>query len=109
VRRLLAGALLAFGVAACVSVNENVASLSEVSDDAVLLVGKIEIVPPIKAKDQTYDAGVDLFNSKRYFVGRALMFMSERPEYQRHTGLALNPPLEETFFVKLPRSQRYMV
>jgi hypothetical protein len=96
-------------LSACVSVSEGVGSLGEVGGDAVVLIGKIQVVPPIRPEEQKYQMGWDLFDSKRHFVGRAVMFVSDRREYQERTGNALNPPLEETFFVKLPKSQRFMV
>ena len=107
-RRLFAAAaaLLAAG---CVSVSEDVGSMRDVGGDSVMLVGKIEIVPPIKAEEQKYRAGWDAFNTKRHFLGRAVLFTSDTPQYRERTGNALNPPLEETYFVKLPRSHRYVV
>ena len=101
-----AAALLA---AACVSVSEGVGSLNEIGSDSVLVVGKIEIVPPIKPEEQQYRAGWDVANSKRHFIGRAVLFTSDTREYRERTGHALNPPLEEIYFVKLPRSHRYVV
>ena len=106
-RRCLAA--LAVLLAGCVSVSENVGSLGEVGADAVLVVGKIEIVPPVRPEEQRYRAGVDVFDTKRHFIGRAILFMSDRPEYQERTDVALNPPLEETFFLRLPADRRYMV
>ena len=102
-------AALSLLLAGCVSVSENVGSLGEVGADAVLVVGKIEIVPPIRPEEQKYRAGVDLFDTKRHFIGRAILFMSDKPEFQERTDVALNPPLEETFFVRLPADRRYMV
>jgi hypothetical protein len=107
VKRWLAA--LAVLLAGCVSVSENVGSLSEVGTDSVLVVGRIEIVPPVKPEEQKYRAGVDLFDTKRHFIGRAILFMSDRPEFQERTDVALNPPLEETFFLRLPVDRRYMV
>jgi hypothetical protein len=95
--------------AACVAVSEDVRSPAELGPDAVLLVGKIEIVPRIKPEEQQYRAGPDPFNSKRHFLGRAVLFTSDKPEYREHTRTALNPPLEEVYFVKLPRAHRYVV
>jgi hypothetical protein len=94
--------------AGCVSVSEGVDNMKELDTDSVLVVGKIEVVPPIKPEEQSYKAN-DPFNSKRHFMGRAVMFMSDKPDYREHTGHALNPPLEQVYFVKVPRSQRYMV
>jgi hypothetical protein len=106
-KRLLAMAAVA--LAGCVSVSEtNVENLAELGSDAVLVVGKIEIVPPIRPEEQSYKA-LDPFNSKRHFMGRAVMFMSDKREYQEYTGDALNPPLQETYFLKVPRTKRYMV
>jgi hypothetical protein len=108
VNRLLA-LLLSAGLAGCVSVSETVGSLGDVGADAVLVVGRIEIVPPVKAEEQTYRAGVDLFDTRRHFIGRAILFMSDRPELQERTDTALNPPLEDTFFLRLPANRRYLV
>jgi hypothetical protein len=107
-RRLLiaAAALVAAG---CVSVSEDVGSAGEIGGDSVMLVGKIEIVPPIKPEEQQYRAGWDAFNTKRHFLGRAILFTADTPQYRERTGNALNPPLEETYFLKLPRSHRYVV
>lgn len=107
-RAWLAG-LAAAALAGCVSVSENVSSLNEVGADSVLVVGRIEIVPPVKPEEQKYRAGIDLFDTKRHFIGRAILFMSDKAEFQERTDVALNPPLEETFFVRLPASHRYMV
>lgn len=94
--------------AACVAVSEDVRNTSELGADAVLLVGKIEIVPRIKPEEQQY-RGPDPFNNKRYFLGRAVLFSSDTPEYRERTGNALNPPLEQVYFLKLPRAHRYIV
>ncbi len=80
-RAWLAG-LAALALSGCVSVSENVSSLNEVGADSVLVVGRIEIVPPVKPEEQKYRAGVDLFNTKRHFIGRAILFMSDKPEVQ---------------------------
>jgi hypothetical protein len=107
--RQLFAAAAALVAAGCVSVSEDVGSMREVGADSVILAGKIEIVPPIKAEEQKYRAGWDVFNTKRHFVGRAVLFTSDTPQYRERTGTALNPPLEETYFVKLPKSHRYVV
>jgi hypothetical protein len=106
-RAALAGVALL--LAGCVSVSENLTSLNGVGGDSVVLVGKIQIIPPIRPQEQTYKAGLDPFDTKRNVIGRAALFVSDRPEYQERTGNVLNPPLEETFFVKLPKSERFMV
>ena len=102
-------AVAALAVAGCVTVSEGVGSWSEIGMDSVLLVGKIEIVPPVRSEEQRFRAGLDVFNTKRHHIGRAILFMSDQPRYQERTGDALNPPLETTYFLPLPRTRRYMV
>lgn len=105
-KRLLA--LAAVALAGCVSVSEDLNSFAEVGADAVMVVGKIEIVPRIKPEEQSFKA-LDPFNTKRHHIGRAILFMADKPQFQEYTDTALNPPLEQTYFLKLPRSKRYMV
>lgn len=102
-------AAAALVLTSCVTVSEDVTSAREVDADSVMLVGKIEIIPPIKPEEQQYRAGWDAFNTKRHFIGRAILFTSDTPQYRDRTSYALNPPLEETFFVKLPKAHRYVV
>jgi hypothetical protein len=104
----VAAALLAGGCAQP-TVSEGVGSLGEVPGDSVLLVGRIEIVPRIKPEEQTFKVGWDAFNAGRHYIGRALLFTAEEPKYRDYTDHVLNPPLEETFFVRVPRKHRYMV
>jgi hypothetical protein len=105
-KRLLA--LAAMALAGCVSVSESLDSVGEVGPDALVVVGRIEIVPPIKPEEQSFKA-LDPFNTKRHHIGRAILFMAAQPQYREYTDNALNPPLEQTYFVKLPRENRYMV
>lgn len=105
-KRLLV--LAAVALAGCVSVSEDLNSFGEVGADAVMVVGKIEIVPRIKPEEQSFKAN-DPFNTKRHILGRAILFMADKPEYQERTDTALNPVLEQTYFLKVPRSKRYMV
>lgn len=102
---IAAAAILAAG---CVTVSDDVTNTRDVGGDDVMLVGKIELVPPLKPDEQKYRAW-DPMNSKRYFMGRAILFTDDKPEYRERTGHALNPPLEQTFFVKLPKAHRYVV
>jgi hypothetical protein len=100
--------LAAFIVTGCVSVSENLDSAEQVGADSVILVGKVEIVPPIKPGEQSYKA-LDPFNARRHHVGRAILFMADQPQYQEYTNVALNPPLQETYFLKAPKEKPYIV
>jgi hypothetical protein len=101
-------ALCAALAGGCVSVSEGVSRPEDVGGDAVVLVGRIRIVPPIRPDEQRYRMGVDVFNTRRHFVGRAILYMSDRPGYQERTPVVLNPALEELFFLELPRAQRFV-
>jgi hypothetical protein len=106
VSRILALALLA--LAGCVSVSEsNIENLGQLGSNEVMVLGRIEVVPPIKTDEQSYKA-LDPFNAKRHRIGRAILFMADKPGYQEYTDVALNPALQETFFLKLPREKRFV-
>ena len=109
--RRLAALIVLVGLAAagCVTISEGVGSWGEIGTNSVLLVGKIEVVPAIRPEEQRFRAGLDVLNTKRHHIGRAILFMSDEPRYQERTGDALNPPLETTYFLTVPRSRRYMV
>lgn len=108
--RVLALVVLAvLAGAGCVTISEGVGSWGEIGADAVLLVGKIEVVPPVRPEEQRFRAGLDVLNTKRHHIGRAILFMSDQPRYQERTGNALNPALETTYFLTVPRSRRYLV
>ena len=102
-------AVAALAAAGCVTVSEGVGSWGEIGTGSVLLVGKIEVVPPVRPEEQRFRAGLDVLNTKRHHIGRAILFMSDEPRYQERTGNALNPALETTYFLTAPRAQRYMV
>jgi hypothetical protein len=102
-------AAMALGAAGCVTVSEGVGGWGEIPAESVLLVGKIEIVPPVTGEEQTYRAGWDVLNTRRHHIGRAILYMSDQPRYRDRTGDALNPPLEATYFLAVPRSRRFMV
>jgi hypothetical protein len=104
--------LLAFAAAlaaGCVAVSEGVGSFSEIGADGVLVVGRIELVPALRPEEQRIEPPNDVFNMKRHYLGRALLFMSDQPTYRERTGNALNPAIGETFFLKVPRAQRFLV
>ena len=102
-------AVAALAAAGCVTISEGIGSWNDIGAGSVLLVGKIEVVPPVRPEEQRFRAGLDVLNTKRHHIGRAILFMSDEPRYQDRTGDALNPPLEATYFLTVPRSRRYMV
>lgn len=101
--------VITFLAAGCATVHKEATALDQVGADSVLLVGRIELVPALSGEEQQIDIGLDPMGVKEHFVGRAIMFLSDRPIYQDRTADAINPPLEQTWFIAVPRTQRYMV
>jgi hypothetical protein len=102
----LCALLLAAG---CATVHKDVTSLDQLGAGSVLLVGRIELVPALTAEEQQIDMGLDPMGMKDHHLGRAILFLSDRPIYQDHTANVINPALEQTWFIAVPRAQRYMV
>lgn len=106
-------AAIGFGIAllttGCVTVHKDMTDLDKMNADSVLLVGRIELVPALAANEQHLDIGLDPFGTRDYFAGRAILYLSDKPIYEDWTSNAINPSLEQTWFVAVPRSQRYMV
>src|SRR5215470_8721782 len=106
---IAAAVLIALLAAGCTTLHQDLAGLGEVKSDSVVLVGRIEIVPPIDPEQQNIRTGLDPFGTKNYFLGRAIMFLSDQPRYEDRTNNAINPTLEQTYFIRVPKSQRFMV
>ncbi|WP_019139983.1 hypothetical protein [Noviherbaspirillum massiliense] len=104
---LLASALLLGG---CGTLHKSATSLSEVDSGSVMVVGKIEMLPKIQAKDQDLKMGtVDPFNVKEAYRNRAMLFLSDQLTEAETTREAFNPQLEETYFFPIPKDKRYIV
>lgn len=116
VRRRLPAALVlaaALALGACampVWPQEEPASLAQVGADQVLVVGAIEIVPPLRANERELDIPNDLFNMEEMIANRAWIKAAAdpatRPDDSRYL---INPRLGETFFFSIPRDMPYLV
>ncbi|AEG94304.1 hypothetical protein [Ramlibacter tataouinensis] len=115
-RRSLLQAAAAFGAAAvlpaCHTVQENASTeLPAPGTGKVMLVGRIEVVPRISPREQNVAVQNDIFNTKRHFMGRAVIRLADRRDpgdFHQLGALFLNPNLEETFFYSVPRTERFV-
>lgn len=81
-----------------------------VPPDHVLLVGRIDLIPPLQADEQKIRVGsVDPFDTAGKLRHRAVFFLDDVPaEKRRQTGSVMNPALGRWFVVPVPRSQRFV-
>jgi hypothetical protein len=78
--------------------------------DTVLVVGRVELVPPLKAGEQDLKMGtIDPLDIKSAFQGRAMLWLAPTPKREERTADVFNPPLEQTYFFRIPRTTRYVV
>ena len=104
---LLASALSLSG---CGTLYKNVNSLSEVTSDTVILVGRIEMLPKVEVKEEDIKLGTfDPFNVKDMYRNRAILHLSDKATEHEPTNQAFNPRLEETYFFRVPKDKRYLV
>lgn len=84
-------------------------SLGDLTPDTVILVGRIEIIPKLGANEQDINMKNDILNAKDYYIGRAFLYVSDKKTPGQRTGEKMNPVLEQTFFIGIPKDKRYMV
>jgi TAT (twin-arginine translocation) pathway signal sequence len=115
-RRGLLKASLALGAAAalpgCYTVHEAPPTgLPSAGAGKLMLVGRVEVVPKLATGEQDIDIKNDVFNAKRYALGRAAIILADKPDPSRYHVLSaqiLNPTLEQTYFFTVPRSERFL-
>lgn len=86
------------------------ASDRTIADSEILLVGRIEIIPPISAKEQKIRVGsFDPADMEGKLRQRALIYMaSSEPRKRETSGHYINPRLGEWFTFAVPRSDRFV-
>lgn len=104
-------ALVALAVAGCGTVYTEPKSSRELTPDTVVIVGRIELVPPLRTGEQDLKMGTfDPMDTKGALTNRAVLYLSNSPSMRREPTMeALNPELEKTFFFGVPKDKRYMV
>ena len=102
------------GVAAgCATVHPEVRQLGELADDSVMLVGRIEIVPALRPEELDLKMSSfgdwDPMGGKKMIQNRAILYLADRPDApQAPTRSITNPPLEQLFFMRIPKRDRYV-
>lgn len=75
----------------------------------VLLVGRIEVIPPIGATEQKIRIALDPADVRGTLHQRAMLFLADRPAGERDTSANyINPRLGEWFVCAVPRELRHV-
>lgn len=102
--------LSVFPVAGCGTIHPEVANLGEVSSDTVVVVGRIELVPPMKSGEQVLRIGTfDPFGVADKLRDRAVFHLAKEPKAAEETWEVINPRLGETFYFRIPKDKRFVV
>jgi hypothetical protein len=93
----------------CGTLYKEANSANELTSDTVIIVGRIALVPTLGAKEQDIEMGLAPFGAKDYYVNRVMLYLSREPPHGERTSEVMNPVLEKTFFILVPKDRRYMV
>jgi hypothetical protein len=107
---LLAAALLV--LAGCgPTLQKPVTSLSEIGPDAVVVVGRLDLDPPLRPNEQQIRAGtIDPLGVGDRMRDHGLLWFSRSAETPSEKGeVVLNPRLGELYFLPVPKSTPYMI
>ena len=88
-----------------------VTSLSEVGPDSVVVVGRLDLDPPLRPNEQQIRPGtIDPFAVGDMMRDHGFLSFSRSAETPSEKGeILLNPRLGELYFLPVPKSTRYMV
>ena len=109
-RSLLAAAFLV--LAGCGPMPEKpVTSLSEIGADSVVVVGRLELDPPLRPKEQQIKPGTfDPFGAGDMMRDHGFVWFSRSADTPAEKGeVVLNPKLGELYFLRVPKSTPYML
>jgi hypothetical protein len=86
------------------------ATRAAVAADHVLLVGRIDLIPPLGADEQKLRiGGIDPADVRGKLHRRAVFFLDDAvATSRRQTASVMNPVLGEWFVVSIPRTQRFV-
>ena len=100
----------ALSLTACGTLYKDANSLSELTPETVIVVGKIEMLPKVQVKEEDIKLGTwDPLNVKEMYRNRAMLHLSNKVTEREQTNEVFNPRLEETYFFRLPKDKRYLV
>lgn len=112
---LMLPAMALGGLAAgCATIHPEVRQLGEIGDDGVMLVGRIELLPALRPEEldlkMTSFGDWDPMGGKKLIQNRAILYLADRPDApQAPTRSVTNPPLEQLFFMRIPKRDRFLV
>jgi hypothetical protein len=99
--------------AGCGTIHPEAKQLGEIGDDTVMLVGRIELYPALRPEEQdlkmTSFGDWDPMGGKKQIQNRAILYLADRADApQAPTRSVSNPPLEQLFFMRIPRRDRFL-
>lgn len=98
------------GCAAFTFPEKEITSFAEVPAGYVLLVGKIELDPPLRPTEVELDISNDVFNTEEMMANRAIIGLSDRANVTvEKSGFLINPELGQTYFFAVPRERAHML
>ena len=109
--RRVIGALLALALAACAPApRAPVESLSAVSGDEVVLVGRVELAPPLREGEQKIRGAVvgDFKNRLYLLIDDKLRPLPQEPRVADYAG-RIEAPIGSTFFVRSKGAPFYVL
>ena len=108
---LLVAALSVLGGCAAFTFPEKeITSFTEVPQGYVLLVGKIELDPPLRPTEINLDIPNDVLNTEEMMANRAIIGLSDRANVTvEKSGFLINPELGQTYFFAVPRERAHML
>ena len=100
--------------AGCGTIHPEVRQVGEIGDDTVMLVGRIELLPTLRPEEQdlkmTSFGDWDPTGGKKLIQNRAILYLADRADApQSPTRSVTNPQLEQLFFVRIPKRDRFLV
>ncbi len=102
--------LAAFVTVGCGTIHPEVMSLGEISSETVLVVGRVELVPPLKSGEQVLKMGtIDPLDAAGKLRDRAVFHLAKDVKPVEETWEVINPKLGETFFFRIPKDKRFVV
>jgi hypothetical protein len=107
----LCAAALLFLTACGPTLEKPVTSISEIGPDSVLVVGRLDLVPPLRPNEQQIRAGtIDPFGVGDTMRDRGWLWFGRSPETPTEKGdVILNPTLGQLYFFRLPKGEPYML
>ena len=111
IRGLIALHFLAItGCASFTFPEKEITAIAQVPEGHVLLVGKIELNPRLRASEIKLDVPNDIFNTEAMMSNRAIIgFSAQGDTPVEKSGFLINPELGRTFFFAVPRERVYLV